>query len=60
MSDKQPFWGPNAKPIFIQLVVGLAVGYVVYKATRGWLPELTSKWAHDLLDGALICEYFTC
>lgn len=29
---REPFWGPNAKPFFIQLAVGTAVSFGLYYA----------------------------
>lgn len=37
---RQPILGPNAKPFFIQLAIGVAVAFTAYFATRGWLPDL--------------------
>lgn len=38
--NREPFWGPNAKPMLVQTVVGVAVALTVYWLFGDFLYDL--------------------
>lgn len=57
---KEPFWGPNAKAVFFQLVLGAAVALLVthflWQPIYDWDDPL-SRW---LINDTSLCEWVTC
>lgn len=57
---REPFWGPNAKPMLIQTLVGAAAGFLIWWLAYPWWPDLTKRMAYEITKDSLACEYFTC
>ena len=61
MKDREPVLGPNAKPFFIQLVVGVAVVLALtYLGVGQWVYDTTHSFVGPVLQQSGVCGYVTC
>ena len=50
--NREPFFGPNAKPMLTQTLIGVVVATLAYWATAGWLEPAVKQFSCTYISGS--------